>query len=160
MALFCSRHHSWQRLCLLTLANLSIEPSSSGQGNHSCTIHAPNIWFNGPSLSIRVSAFFTREAQSSLHPWDYLEVGVGVGVRQPGRARIFLVLEGPIEGLRDGTQVENTHSGGSNAVPRSKKEESGGRLESPAVTDDLHRKQLLDASCPEALKHHKRVKWE
>lgn len=51
-------------------------------------------------------------------PWNYLEVGVGVGVRQPGGARVLLEFEGPVEGLRDGAEVEDAHGGGSDAVPR------------------------------------------
>lgn len=65
-------------------------------------------------------------------PRDYLEVGVGVGVRQPGGARVLLVLEGPVEGLRDGTQVEDTHGGGGDAVPGGPGEKEGGS--EPAAT--------------------------
>lgn len=39
----------------------------------------------------------------------YLEVGDGVGRGEPGRARVLLGAEGPVEGLGDGTQVEGTH---------------------------------------------------
>lgn len=47
----------------------------------------------------------------------YLEVGGWVGVRQPGRAGVFLELEGPVENLRHGTEVEGAHCGRSDAVP-------------------------------------------
>lgn len=49
----------------------------------------------------------------------YLEVGVGVGVGQPGRAGVFLVLEGSVEDLRYGTQIEGTHGGCGDAVSES-----------------------------------------
>ena len=62
-----------------------------------------------------------------LSPWNYLEVGVGVGIWQPGGPRVFLVLEGPIKRLRDGAEVEDTHGRGGDAVPgevRKKKRKS------------------------------------
>lgn len=34
-----------------------------------------------------------------ISPQNYLEVGVGVGIRQPGGPRVFLVLEGPVKSL-------------------------------------------------------------
>lgn len=65
-------------------------------------------------------------------PWNYLEVGVGVGVRQPGGARVLLVLEGPAEGLRDGAQVEDAHGRSGDAVPGGPGEKDGGS--EPAAT--------------------------
>ena len=71
-------------------------------------------------------------------PGNYLEVGVGVGIRQPGGPGVLLVLEGSIKGLRDGTQVEDTHGRGSDAIPgeRGKRRErwvreAGGPWSSP-----------------------------
>lgn len=46
----------------------------------------------------------------------YLEIRVGVGVRQPGRAGVLLVLEGPLKNLRYGTEIEGTHRRRSDAV--------------------------------------------
>lgn len=68
--------------------------------------------------------FFTGHAQSGTLPWNYLEVGVGVGIRQPGRAGVLLVLEGPVEGLGDGAEVEDAHSRGRNAVPAKAREKT------------------------------------
>lgn len=50
----------------------------------------------------------------------YLEVGVGVGIRQPGRARVLLVLERSIEHLGNCAEIENADGGGSDAVPARK----------------------------------------
>ena len=55
-----------------------------------------------------------------LCPQNYLEVGVRVGIRQPGGPRALLVLEGPVKGLRDGAEVEDAHGGGGDAVPGSR----------------------------------------
>ena len=41
--------------------------------------------------------------------WVYLEVWVGVGVGQPRRARVLLVLKGPAEHLGDSGEIEGTH---------------------------------------------------
>lgn len=60
-----------------------------------------------------------------LCPRNYLEVGVGVGIRQPGGPRVLLVLEGPVKGLRDGAEVEDTHGRGGNAVPGEERREGG-----------------------------------
>lgn len=64
-----------------------------------------------------VSTFWMEDTHDTLFPWDYLKVGVGVRIRQPGWAGVLLVLERSIEGLWDGTQVEDTYSRGGNAVP-------------------------------------------
>ena len=55
-----------------------------------------------------------------LCPQNYLEVGVRVGIRQPGGPRALLVLEGPVKGLRDGAEVEDAHGGGGLAHQRFK----------------------------------------
>lgn len=46
----------------------------------------------------------------------YLKVWVGVGVGQPRRPGVLLVLEGSIKDLRYGAEIEGTHCRCSNAV--------------------------------------------
>lgn len=85
--------------------------------------------------------------REALCPQNYLEVGVGVGIRQPGGPRVLLVLEGPIKGLGDGAEVEDAYGRGSDAVPgevRKKKEMAGQRAPSE-VTSAPH---LTDSGCP------------
>lgn len=39
---------------------------------------------------------------------NYLEIGYGVWGGEPGGAGVLLVAKGPVEGLRDGAQIEGT----------------------------------------------------
>ena len=83
----------------------------------------------------------------ALCPQNYLEVGVGVGIRQPGGPRVLLVLEGPVKGLGDGAEVEDAHGGGGDAVPgevRKKKETAGQR----ALLEATSAPHLTDSGCP------------
>lgn len=75
---------------------------------------------------------FLGERVPHCPPYNYLEVGVGVGIRQPGGARVLLVLEGPVEGLGDGAQVEDAHGRGGDAVPGGPGKREGVRSDSPA----------------------------
>ena len=80
-----------------------------------------------------------------LCPRNYLEVGVGVGIRQPGGPRVLLVLEGPVKGLRDGAEVEDAHGRGGDAVPGEvrKKEEKTGQRAPSKVSSAPHDRFLV-----------------
>lgn len=96
-------------------------------GNYSCvTVYGRSARFN-----LRKKEITMPEALVWFH---YLKVWVGVGVGQPGRPWVLLVLEGPVENLRYGTEIEGTHCRCGNAVSESQEEKK--RRRDPAQGDE------------------------
>lgn len=57
-----------------------------------------------------------KRVDQTCEGFRYLEIRVGVGVWQPCGAGVLLVLEGALENLRYGAEIEGAHCRRSDAV--------------------------------------------